>query len=49
MTNDEIQMTKEARSGHFSSFVIWISSFLRHLNFVIPSSFEFRHSSIPVS
>ena len=46
MTNDESQMTKEIRRTkhekvHASSFV------LRHLHFVIRSSFGFRHSSFP--
>ena len=42
MTNDEARMTKEARSTNDEAI---IHSAFRHSTFVIPSTFELRHSS----
>ena len=46
MTNVELQMPKEARSTNVEGRSR-VSSFASDFNFVIPSSFEFRHSSFP--
>jgi hypothetical protein len=47
MTNDEFQMTKEAQmtKPESTSIGVWPSA-IRHSDFVIPSSFVIRHSSL---